>query len=519
MNYLIARVSDPDQKKALPAQKKKLFDYADRLEWTENKDFKYVEFDETAFKENRIKFQDAVIDKLLNLKAGELPILVFDKIDRFTRDSTSDERTALTKMFKSGKIELHFPSDNLFIHRDSPAADLFRLEIGISLAGYYSAAIRDNVKRRFDQMLNDGIWTGKAPIGYINYQEHDENGKVIFKGIKVDPERSHYILEGFELRSTGLPYRSVAIEMKKRGLVSNTKHRKSITTSQWEQIFSNPFYIGRMTYMDKDYKHKYPQFIEPWLWEKCLEVKQQRSNGRTRYNSKPFLFRQLKCKQCGYTITFDGPKNGGNIYGRCTEYGGKHGAKLVNEKKMLAQVKEAFKSVKIPESMLPDLIKEIESSHDSEQVHYISNRTRLEKEYNDLDEEVKELFKDRKQFKTHPAVFEKMVKDIEVKQKTILDDLEDRSNGDKAFAIGASYILDVCSRADTLFDAESTELAQKRYLIAFVLSNMTLDGEKLDFTLKQPFDAIAQMVKTQNWYSIIEQVRSLFLNYNSSNAL
>ena len=57
--------------------------------------------------------------------------------------------------------------------------------------------------------------------------------------------------------------------------------------------------------------------------------------------------------------------------------------------------------------------------------------------------------------------------------------------------IDASYILDVCSRADELFEAESTELVQKRHLISFVLSNMTLDGEKLDFTLKGPFEAIA----------------------------
>jgi len=43
-------------------------------------------------------------------------------------------------------------------------------------------------------------------------------------------------------------------------------------------------------------------------------------------------------------------------------------------------------------------------------------------------------------------VFEKMVKKIEGKQKLILQELEDHSNGDKAFILGASYILEVCSR-------------------------------------------------------------------------
>jgi len=37
MNYLIARVSDENQKKALPAQKKRLLEYADKLHWIKNK--------------------------------------------------------------------------------------------------------------------------------------------------------------------------------------------------------------------------------------------------------------------------------------------------------------------------------------------------------------------------------------------------------------------------------------------------------------------------------------------------
>lgn len=499
MNYLVARVSDPSQIQALPAQKKKLYDYAEKQDWVEGKDFVYIEFDETAFKENRKSFRELVLEPLQAEK--ELAIVCFDKIDRLTRDATSEERIAITKMFRSGAIELHFISDNLFIHKDSPAADLFRLEIGVSLAGYYSAAIRDNVKRRRSQMLRDGIWPGKAPIGYLNYHDVDENGKVIFKGIKVDPVRAPLILRAFKLRSTGLPYRAIAKQMKKEVLVSNTKNQKPITTSQWEQILDNPFYVGQMREQGKLYDHSYPKIIEDWLWEKVQQVKNRRANGKTKYNSKPFLFKTAKCKTCGYSITFDGPKNGGNIYGKCTEYGGKHGAKWVNEKLLLEQVKQAFKSIKLPEEMLPGLVKDIESDHKSEQEYYLGNKTRLQSEYDRLDVEVKELFEDRKQFKSHPEMFERMVKERENRQKMILQELEDHSSGDKAYVIGASYLLDVCSRADILFDAPSSKLAQKRFLIDFVLSNIELDGENLEFTLKEPFDVIAEFSLSQDWYA------------------
>ncbi len=496
MNYLIARVSDPAQLEALPAQKQKLFNYANDRHWVEGKDYTYKEFDETAFKENRKKFHENVIAPLL--ASNDFAIVVFDKIDRFTRDSSSEERQILTRLFRQGKIEIHFPGDNLFVHKNSPAADLFRLDIGIALAGYYSSAIRDNVKRRFDQKLNDGEWPGKAPLGYINYEKgKDAKGDPI-KHIKPDPERSQHIVKGFELRSTGLSYAAIANAMKKAGLVSNTKLRKAITKGQWEEILNNPFYIGTMRYNGGKYDHHYGALIQPWLWDRCQEVKQARATNRTNYIGKQFLFKNLKCNECGYSISTDRKKDKYNIM-KCTEYAGKHGAKYINEDKLVAQVKELLASIKVPKEELPNIIAEIERNHDSEQAHYKSNRARLQKQFNAIDEEIKELFNDRKQFKTRPQLFEDMVKEREDKQKMIAQELQDHASGDKAFVIGASYILDVASRGAELFEAASTQLEQKRFLINFLLPNAKLDGERLVFNLLEPFDAIAEMVKTKSW--------------------
>ena len=125
----------------------------------------------------------------------------------------------------------------------------------------------------------------------------------------------------------------------------------------------------------------------------------------------------------------------------------------------------------------------------------------MQKEYDQLDAELEELFKDRKQFASRHDIFERMVKKIEKRQKDLLDDLSDNSDGDKAFVIGASYLLDVCSRAVELFDAESTKIEQKRYLMEFILSNMTLEGEILHLTLKEPFDAVLRLAKTGKWYT------------------
>ena len=89
MNYLIARVSDPSQKPALPAQKKRLEDYAKSLGWVEDKDYKYIEFDETAYKNDcRKEFRERVFKPLTTTK--DKSIVVHDKCDRFSRDSSSE---------------------------------------------------------------------------------------------------------------------------------------------------------------------------------------------------------------------------------------------------------------------------------------------------------------------------------------------------------------------------------------------------------------------------------------------
>jgi len=432
---------------------------------------------------------------------------VFDKIDRFSRDTVADDRKALTTLFRKGRIEIHFPSDNLFINQASPASDLFRLDIGVALAAYYSSATRDNVRRRFSELVSHKTWIGKAPIGYENYiAGYDINGKAI-KGIRLDEEKQCFIAKGFELRSIGWSYGAIAKEMKQAGLLSNPHRGKDgkkvsgpLSKGKWEKIINNPFYMGEMRYMGKQYPHKYPVLVEPWLWFKCQRVNEERSHARTKYRSKPFLFKRLKCGECGCTVTFDGPKGaGGNIYGRCTGYTGQHKPKWINEKILVEQFKAVLASITVPEAVIPEIVAEIERHHADEQEYYLKHRKSLQDEYNAIDERLKQNFENAAMLKDRPDLFQSIVDEASVRQRAITKELEDLGDGDKAFVVGAAYIVDVCSRAVELFENKNTSVEQKRYLIDFVVSNMTLEGEKLNLTLKEPFDAIAKMQKSNNW--------------------
>src|SRR4051812_41131077 len=93
---LIARVSDVEQRKALPAQKQRLENYARQI----GSKWDYYEFDESAYKDDRQKFASLIEDKISSLT--EHAIIVFDKIDRFTRDASQKEVRIMSSLVEKG---------------------------------------------------------------------------------------------------------------------------------------------------------------------------------------------------------------------------------------------------------------------------------------------------------------------------------------------------------------------------------------------------------------------------------
>ena len=204
---LIARVSDVEQRQALPAQRLRLQNYAQKFAAASVSHF---EFDESAYKGARQKFAE-LIGKIQSEPAKQ--IVVFDKIDRFTRDASQKEVGIMSGLVQKEQIELHFPSDNLTITKDSPATDLFRLGIGMLLAKYYSDASRDNVKRRFEQMWHEGLFTHKAPIGYKHTRKHVGSLAKPIKGIAVDSKTAPFVIQAFNLRSQDFSHQAIADQL------------------------------------------------------------------------------------------------------------------------------------------------------------------------------------------------------------------------------------------------------------------------------------------------------------------
>jgi site-specific DNA recombinase len=81
-------------------------------------------------------------------------------------------------------------------------------------------------------------------------------------------------------------------------------------------------------------------------------------------------------------------------------------------------------------------------------------------------------------------------------------------NADKEFGITLTSIISLASRAYEIF--ESSKIEQKRQLINFMFSNLRMNGEKLRFNLRKPFNLMIDLTNRPDWLLIIDIIRTKY---------
>ncbi len=477
--YLLARVSTEDQKDALPAQIYRLEEYAKRYSYK----YKLFEIKESAYKGNRDVFTQVVEE--IESRNNQV-VVVFDKIDRYTRDSSSEQVRTLNKLYRSGKIELHFPSDNLFIHKDSPASDLLRLGMGIVVAQYYSDAISDNVKRRIEQKLRDGEWIGAAPIGYKNTVK--ETGK---KWVEIDAYKAEAVRKAFEWYASG------NYSLKEICKKWKSDYELKAGVSQMDLILKNPFYYGEMRVKGNLYPHKYDTVISHDLFIGAEKVRNGYKTNKHRWGGLPYLYRGLiKCAECGCRITFE-KKKGKYIYGHCTQYNRKHGAKYVNEQELTSQLAEVFKSIQIPDYAYEQVSEALRASHSDKKQLRDSTLSTLSTEIEKYQNRIEKVYEDYLDEKIPESLYKRKYDEYRAAKKKLQNKVANIEQVEDDYYGTVEHLLKLSRNASKLFEKANQE--QVRSLVNIVLSNLQLDGKQLRWKLKKPFDTMAFCNKNSNW--------------------
>lgn len=470
--FAIARVSTEEQKDAnnsLPAQVARVERYCAQKGLPIPKMF---EFDESAYSGKRKVFAEIVE---LIVAEKDTVALCLDKIDRLTRDVFDPNVRRLDELRKEGKLELHFISDNVVLHKDSPATDQFRFTMGTSLAKYFSDSISDNTKRGMEGKLMRGEIPGKAPVGYKNITHED--GTV---GVEAEPYWSKIVQQMYSWYGSGAySMEQVRSRLKKD---YNIKWSKGSV----DAILANEFYVGIMLRKGKRYNHIYKWILNRDEWDKVQSIKAGRNKQHFKYKGlSEHQYRGLiRCADCGMAITNE--KHKGHIYYHCTQYNGKHGAEWLREEDITAQLSELMAKFEVPEDTLQEILMSLKATQAGKVEFFNGQHAHLTVEYDKQQARIDALYLDKLDGRITETKYNELYTKFRTEQKIIENKLGQLTQADDSYYMTVGYLGDLSKRARELF--ESSRADEKRRLLTFVLSNLKLKGKEVLYEAKKPFD-------------------------------
>lgn len=481
-SILIARVSTEEQKEAgnsLPAQTARLEKYS------QNKSFpilKSFSFDESAYKTKREDF-DKILDFVIEQK--EKVAVCFDKVDRLSRNIFDKRVSLLYEKALKDDIELHFVSDGQVINSNLSAVEKFNFSMSLGLAKYYSDAISDNVKRAQEQMLRSGIYPTKPPYGYKRVPLTKDKTVIV-----VDEFASRVVQKVYEWYATS----SYSMDLIRKKLF--TEYGINWSKGFLDKVLKDHFYYGIMTWSKKTYQHSYPPLITKALFDQVQQIKAGFSKKKFKYAGLPYYYRGLiSCAHCGLAVTPE--KHKGHIYYHCTQYNGKHGAEWLREEELTEQVGNIFQRLQMPENVLQQILENLTKTHKDKMDFQNKNFDELTKKRQTTTTMMDNLYLDKLKgcitedaYDTYYQTFREQLNDIDTRL-ALLQDAEDN------YYITAKYLVDLTQRAYELF--KSSEVEERRQLIKLVLSNLKVEGKKVVYEAKKPFDMILNSADRQAW--------------------
>ncbi len=478
--YLLARVSSKEQEdnNSIPAQTRRLQEYAERNNFELAEIYQLVE---SSTKANRRKFHEliAVISDTKSTVA-----LVVDTVDRLQRDFR--ESVILDDLRRTGKLELHFIRERLIINDKSNSSEILQWDMAVMFAKSYVTQLSDNVKRSFEQKKLNGEWAHRAPLGYKNVTQPDGR-----KWIEVDPLTAPSVRSVFEWYGAG----TNSLLTVKRKL--RAQYGLQLSKSQLDRLLKNRFYVGEMVIKTEIHPHRYKRIINPELFEAAQAVREGFKINPKRWGGLPYPYRGLiSCATCGCRVTFEKKKQK-YVYGHCTQYKGKHKATYVSEDKLTEQLRSVFENMSIPQNAYIQVSKALQSKHREATRNIEQNKSIVEAEIKKYQNRIDSTFEAFIDKAIDEEIYKRKTAEYKESKLALEKQLATFELGiDKKYA-SVSHLLEISRKAPESFKTANFE--QKRSLINFVLSNLELNGEKLRWEYKKPFDKMAFCKENGNW--------------------
>jgi len=485
---ILSRVSTNEQQDghSIEAQKARLKEYCKRKNLEVIKEFEIIE------SSTRGKRKDFYEMLEYAKKQKEVIAIVADKIDRVQR--SFKEQVVLDELRRQERIELHFYTEGIIINKNAKASDIMMWDFGIMGAKSYVLNLSDNVKRSIEYKISSGECIGRVPVGYLNVKD-PITGK---SSAIIDEERSHLIKKLFIEYSKGTnSFAKLEKECKKWGLTNNTRTNKTLSHNVISKLLQNPFYYGYMRIYGKLHKHKYEALIDKDLFDKCQEVRESYKRKPSRERKHDFMFKGLiKCAVSDRLVSSD-LKKGKYVYLICRDPKDSEKKLFIKEETILEQIIDVFKSLQIPDELFKTLQEHLLRSANCEQEFHAKQIKYFQQEDHKLQTQLDNLLNMRLLESITQDMYDKKASELRQKQREINVELKLHNQADEKFSITLTSLISLASRAYEIF--ESSKIAEKRQLINFMFSNLMLKGEKLEYTLNEPFHLFSKPTSHNEW--------------------
>jgi site-specific DNA recombinase len=212
------------------------------------------------------------------------------KLDRLARNF--DDGGKIIGLLQRGVIQeirtfekSYLPSDNVLM-----------IAVELGMANQYVRDLSVNIRRGIREKVRRGIYSGKAPIGYVN----DPKTRTIEPHPKDFPKMKR-IMERFATGQYSLT--AIQREMKAAGLVGRLSG-KPLALSSIGNVLGNPFYYGVFMHKGEMHQGAHVPMISKATFDAIQKARIAVGKPRKRRKEKGFSFLNFAtCAACGCAIT------------------------------------------------------------------------------------------------------------------------------------------------------------------------------------------------------------------------
>jgi site-specific DNA recombinase len=292
-------------------------------------------------------------EMIRRIERGDANAILSWKLDRLARNF--DDGGKIIGLLQRGVIheirtfeKSYLPSDNVLM-----------IAVELGMANQYVRDLSMNIQRGIREKVRRGIYSSKAPLGYIN----DPKSRTI----EPHPELFQKVKRVMELFATG-QYSLTAIQ-KELAAAGVTGYRsfKPLPLSSIGNFLRNPFYYGVFLHKGEMHQGIHAPMISKKTFDEIQAALATVGKPRKKQGDKGFLFLNFAtCASCGHCITGERhTKKSGRRYHyyRCTHKNKRphpNDVSMVPEKNLASEVKRNAALVAIPDEWKEKFLAQIE---------------------------------------------------------------------------------------------------------------------------------------------------------------